>query len=354
VDTEFALAIFALGLAFGSFLNVCIYRMPRDLSVIHPRSACPGCAQPISFYDNIPVLSWLILRGRCRHCKAPISPRYLMVELITGALFLACYAYFGPTLATLKYCTFGFLLVGLIFTDAETQLLPDKLTLPGLVAGLLFSLVVPVNDLLSKMLFGVIYQPASGASNPWLSLLQALMGAAVGASFLYGAGAIYLRARGVEGMGFGDVKMIAMIGSFLGLQATLLTLIAGSLLGSIVGLVGVAEEVAYGATKYGLRGLADGLRSEWARDAEGRRMTVTLVSPGVVDTPFFTRRNRGYQRSWPKPMPVSRVARLIVSSIEHRREDVVVPGWLLLAGRLNGGFPTLYRLLAQIPDRGRR
>ena len=126
------------------------------------------------------------------------------------------------------------------------------------------------------------------------------------------------------------------------------------LIGSIVGLVGVAEEVAYGAAKYGLRGLADGLRSEWAGDAAGRRTTVTLVSPGVVDTPFFTRRNRVYQRSWPKPMPVSRVARLIVGSIEHRREDVVVPAWLLLAGRLNGGLPALYRLLAQIPGRSRR
>ncbi len=126
------------------------------------------------------------------------------------------------------------------------------------------------------------------------------------------------------------------------------------LIGSIVGLVGVAEEVAYGAAKYGLRGLADGLRSEWARDVAGRRMTVTLVSPGAVDTPFFTRRNRVYQRSWPKPMPVSKVARIIVSSIEHRREDVVMPAWLLLAGRLNGGAPRLYRLLAQIPDRTRR
>jgi NAD(P)-dependent dehydrogenase (short-subunit alcohol dehydrogenase family) len=126
------------------------------------------------------------------------------------------------------------------------------------------------------------------------------------------------------------------------------------LIGSIVGLVGVADEVAYGAAKYGLRGLADGLRSEWARDAASRRTTVTLVSPGVVDTPFFARRNRAYQRSWPKPMPVGRVARSVVSSIEHRREDVVVPGWLLLAGRLNGGLPALYRLLAQIPDRGRR
>ena len=103
MDPAFALAIFALGLAFGSFLNVCIYRLPRDLSVIHPGSACPKCAQPIRFYDNVPILSWLILRGRCRHCKAPISPRYLVVELLTGALFLACYAYFGFTLATLKY-----------------------------------------------------------------------------------------------------------------------------------------------------------------------------------------------------------------------------------------------------------
>ena len=126
------------------------------------------------------------------------------------------------------------------------------------------------------------------------------------------------------------------------------------LIGSIVGLVGVADEVAYGAAKYGLRGLADGLRSEWARDAATRRLTVTLVSPGVVDTPFFAHRNREYQRSWPKPMPVARVARLTVSSIEQRREDVVVPAWLLLAGRLNGGFPRLYRLLAQIPERTKR
>jgi NAD(P)-dependent dehydrogenase (short-subunit alcohol dehydrogenase family) len=126
------------------------------------------------------------------------------------------------------------------------------------------------------------------------------------------------------------------------------------LIGSIVGLVGVAEEVAYGAAKYGLRGLADGLRSEWARDPGGRRVTVTLVSPGVVDTPFFTRRNRAYQRSWPKPMPVAKVARLIVSSIEHRRDDVVVPAWLLLAGRLNGGVPRFYRFLSQIPARTKR
>jgi leader peptidase (prepilin peptidase) / N-methyltransferase len=236
VDPALALAIFALGLAFGSFLNVCVHRLPLGLSVIRPGSACPKCEQPIRLYDNIPVLSWLILRGRCRFCKAPISPRYLVVELLTGALFLACYAYFGLTLAALKYCVFGFLLLGLIFTDAETQLLPDKMTLPGLVLGLLFSLVVPVNDLLSNMLLGLIYMPAAGTSSPWLSLLRSVMGAIAGASFIYGAGAIYLRARGVEGMGFGDVKLMAMVGAFLGIRLTIFTLFGASIVGSLAGL----------------------------------------------------------------------------------------------------------------------
>ena len=126
------------------------------------------------------------------------------------------------------------------------------------------------------------------------------------------------------------------------------------LVGSIVGLVGVPNEVAYGAAKYGLRGLADGLRSEWSRDTRGRRVTVTLASLGVVDTPFFNRRNKPYQRSWPKPMPVGKVSRSIVSSIERRRDDVVVPGWLGLAARLNGGAPELYRFLARIPNRAKR
>ncbi len=161
VDLALTLPIFALGLAFGSFLNVCIWRLPRGLSVVRPGSACPRCERPIRLYDNVPILSWLILRGRCRDCKARITPRYLFVELLTGFMFLACYAYFGPTLAALKYCVFGFLLLGLIFTDAETQLLPDALTLPGVALGLLFSLVVPVNDLLSRMLVGLVYQPAA-------------------------------------------------------------------------------------------------------------------------------------------------------------------------------------------------
>jgi leader peptidase (prepilin peptidase)/N-methyltransferase len=237
VDPVLASAIFVLGLAFGSFLNVCIYRLPRDLSVVHPRSACPGCDRPIKAYDNIPVLSWLILGGRCRNCKTPISPRYLVVELLTGAIFLAVYAHFGLNLATLKYCAFGFLLLGLIFTDAETHLLPDKMTLSGLALGLIFSLLVPVNDLASQLLPGVVSLPVSSdVSWHLLSLVDAVLGAIVGASFIYGAGAIYLRARGVEGMGFGDVKLMAMVGAFLGAKLTIFTLFSASIAGSLFGV----------------------------------------------------------------------------------------------------------------------
>jgi|HubBroStandDraft_1064217.scaffolds.fasta_scaffold26222_3 leader peptidase (prepilin peptidase)/N-methyltransferase len=237
MDAIYATAIFLFGLCFGSFLNVCIYRLPLGLSVVTPRSACPQCKQPIAFYDNLPVLSWLILRGRCRHCQAKISPRYLLIELLTGALFLACYWYFGLTLATLKYCVFGFLLLGLIFTDAETKLLPDKLTLPGLGLGLIFSLIVPVNDLASQFLPGMVNLPfSSEVAVRLLSLVDSLLGAALGASFIYGAGVMYLRWRGVDGMGFGDVKLMAMVGAFLGIKLTIFTIFTASLAGSFCGL----------------------------------------------------------------------------------------------------------------------
>ena len=240
VDPVIAAAIFVLGLAFGSFLNVCIYRLPLGISVVTPRSACPKCKKGIALYDNMPVLSWLILGGRCRHCKARISPRYLIIELLTGLLFLACYWYFGTTLSTLKYCTFGFLLLGLIFTDAETKLLPDKLTLPGLALGVVFSLFVPVTDLVSQFLPGIVNLPFSGdISARLLSLVDSLLGAGVGASFIYGAGAIYLRWRGTEGMGFGDVKLMAMVGAFLGIKLTVLTIFTASLAGSVFGLTTV-------------------------------------------------------------------------------------------------------------------
>lgn len=238
VDPFLATASVVVGLTLGSFLNVCIYRLPRDMSVMNPRwSACPNCKHQIAFYDNIPVLSWMILRGRCRNCKSSISPRYVLIEILTALLFLACSWHFGMTLATLKYCTLAFLLLGLIFTDAETKLLPDTMTLTGLALGIGFSLFVPVNDLAAQFLPGVVYLPmSSDLSSHLLSLADSLLGATVGASFLYGAGAIYLRARGVEGMGFGDVKLMTMIGSFLGVKLTVLTIFAASLAGSIFGV----------------------------------------------------------------------------------------------------------------------
>jgi leader peptidase (prepilin peptidase)/N-methyltransferase len=257
VDPIFASAIFLLGLAFGSFLNVCISRLPLGLSVVKPRSRCPRCQRPIAFFDNIPVLSWLILGGRCRQCKLAISVRYLFIELLTGGIFLACYLHFGLTLATLKYCVFGFLLLGLIFTDAETKLLPDKLTLPGLVLGLLFSLFVPVNDLASQFLPGAVNLPfGSDLVASLMSALDALLGAAVGAGFIYGAGAIYLRWRGMEGMGFGDVKLMAMVGAFVGIKLTVFTIFTASLVGSLFG-VGTVLLVWVKRTHRFARSLAD-------------------------------------------------------------------------------------------------
>jgi leader peptidase (prepilin peptidase)/N-methyltransferase len=233
MDPLLATAIFLFGLAFGSFLNVCIHRIPRDESVVTPKSACPKCRQAIKPYDNIPVLSWLILGGRCRHCGSTISPRYLAVELLTALLFLACYARFGESILTLKFCVFSFLIIGLVFTDAEWKLLPDAFTLPGLAVGLGFSLVAPVNDIVTQMLPGIMERSFS-----WrlLSFADALLGAAVGSSFFYGIAMLYLHARGREGMGLGDVKLMAMVGAFLGVRLTVLTIFGASLVGSLFGL----------------------------------------------------------------------------------------------------------------------
>jgi leader peptidase (prepilin peptidase) / N-methyltransferase len=220
------------GLIIGSFLNVCIYRWPRDLSVVRPRSHCIVCEKLIAWYDNIPVLSYLALRGRCRHCGARISWRYPVVELLTGLLFFYFVATLGTTLAALKMCVFAAMLIALAFSDLEERILPDEFTLAGAAVGLLFAWFVPVPESIAQALLWLAGFSLSGRSH---SLVEAAFGALLPAFFLWFAGWIYHRVRHREGLGQGDIKLIAMVGSFLGLSGALLTLAIGSLAGSIIG-----------------------------------------------------------------------------------------------------------------------
>ena len=230
--------IFLVGLIIGSFLNVCIHRLPQGESVVAPRSRCPKCQHQIAAYDNIPLLSYLILGGRCRYCKTPFSPRYFFVELIAGLLFLFAYHMNGLSVAFAKMSILSALLIVLVMTDWQDRILPDKITFTGMAFGAMFSLLTPVGDGASAWLirFGHgFYLPAS-----IISLCDGLLGALVGAGLLFGMGELYFRLRGVEGMGFGDVKMMAMVGLFLGPQLALLTILFGSLAGSVLGLFFIA------------------------------------------------------------------------------------------------------------------
>jgi leader peptidase (prepilin peptidase)/N-methyltransferase len=176
----------------------------------------------------------MLLRGKCRNCKAPISPRYFIVELLTGLLFLLSVRTFGLNLASLKYSIFSFLILGLIFTDVDLRLLPDALTLPGIAIGIVFSVFYPV-DGFSYFLLG----PRLLFNNEgWriLSLVDSVIGAALAAFFIWAVGAAYKAVRHVEGMGFGDVKLMAMVGAFLGIKLAVLTIMAGSLMGSLAGV----------------------------------------------------------------------------------------------------------------------
>jgi leader peptidase (prepilin peptidase) / N-methyltransferase len=234
----FAAATFVFGLLFGSFLNVCIYRLPRGMSVASPsRSFCPHCNAQISASDNIPVFSWILLRAKCRNCRKPISGRYALIELFTALLFLACYLTFGGvTPQTVKACVFCFLILGLIFTDLETRLLPDVMTIPGIIFGVVFAAFIPVHGYLELM-----YGFSSAFSDIWhnprfLSVADSIMAAAIGAGVLWGVAEAYFRIRGFEGMGFGDVKLVAMIGAFVGIRLLIFVMFAASLTGAIYGL----------------------------------------------------------------------------------------------------------------------
>lgn len=225
--------VFVFGLLIGSFLNVCISRLPQRKSVVTPASRCPKCQAPIKPYDNIPVLSYLFLLGKCRACKARISPLYPAVELLTAILFLLCFLVFGPTVVAAKWAAFSAILTVLVFTDWRNRLLPDKVNFTGLAIGLLFSFFVPPVDGAALALSNHIFDFPPPA--PVLSVVDALLGTTVGAGILWIVGEGYFRLRGREGMGFGDVKMMLMAGAFLGLRRTILTILIGSVLGALLG-----------------------------------------------------------------------------------------------------------------------
>jgi leader peptidase (prepilin peptidase)/N-methyltransferase len=227
-------AILALmfGLIIGSFLNVCIHRWPRGRSVVKPRSHCVRCRKTLAWYDNIPLLSYALLGGRCRYCGRPISIRYPAVELITGLLFFFFAWTMGLSPMAVKMCVFSSILVALIFCDLEKRLLPDELTKGGIAIGLGFSFFVPVPGATASTILWLMGLEPAGR---WQWVAEAGLGAALPAFFLWGGGWIYEKVRHREGLGFGDVKLIAMVGSFLGLQGALGTLLVGSVAGSILG-----------------------------------------------------------------------------------------------------------------------
>jgi len=206
------------GLVIGSFLNVVIYRLPRGQSLVTPPSRCPKCGYSLKWYDNIPVLGWVALGGRCRNCRNPISAQYPIVELITGALFVLV-VWTTPDVPLLaSRLVLVCILIALFGIDLEHQILPNTITLPGIIVGLIFSAVAPPG---------------------WQ---DAVLGTLLGGGSLYGIAAAYYLVRREEGLGMGDVKMLAMIGAFLGWKAVLVTLILSSFSGALVGLGLIAAQ----------------------------------------------------------------------------------------------------------------
>ena len=227
----FVAAAAAVGAIIGSFLNVVIHRVPREESIAFPASRCPSCGTAIRPYDNIPVVSWAVLRGRCRSCRAPISARYPAVELLTAVLFaLTFWLRSGLTLSLPFDLAFAAAILALVFIDAGHMILPNVITYPGIIVALVARALVP-------NLYGVASLGAQWHVPAWLlSVAGAVIGALVGGGFLWLVGWLWERLRGVEAMGLGDVKMMFMVGAYLGWPLTLLAIFVGVLSGSLAGV----------------------------------------------------------------------------------------------------------------------
>lgn len=254
-STVISVYAFLVGACLGSFLNVCIARWPLELSVVRPRSRCPRCAHGIAWYDNIPIVSWLVLRGRCRGCALPISIQYPFIELVVALGWLWAVSVFGPTFTALRVAVFGTTLLGIAITDARHYLIPDGFTVFGVVWVIGTSVIAGV----------------TGETGPFVLPYEAIVGACVGAgaiSIVGWLGEVILKK---EAMGFGDVTLMAMVGGALGPPRTFLTIFLGALIGAVSFFVIVYPFVRR-------RGVADGLQHELALGVTGRR--------GLPQVPF--------------------------------------------------------------------
>jgi leader peptidase (prepilin peptidase)/N-methyltransferase len=269
----------------GSFLNVCISRIPEGISIVTPGSRCPKCGAGIKAYDNVPVLGWIWLGGKCRACREPISAMYPLIELTTGLLYGATYLEYGISQATVKWLFFTSFVIVLTITDLRVRLLPDLVTFPGMAAGLLFSAFVPPKDGFGSYLaWRFLHQQV----NPHIGgVLDGLLGAAFGGGLLWGLATVYKAVRGRDGMGFGDVKMMAMAGTFLGLRGTFLMILLGSLLGSAIGVSVVAALYLAGwrravAMRASRRGLGNEVSLRWALASQYQLPLGTFLGIGAV------------------------------------------------------------------------
>ncbi len=205
--------VFTFGAIVGSFLNVCIYRIPAGVSIVFPASRCPACSSPLRWYHNIPIFSYLFLGGKCAYCAGKISPRYPMVEMLNGLLFVLVFSYFGISLISLVFFLFISALVVITFIDLDHQIIPDVISLPGIVVGFCCSFLLP-----------------------WLSWQNSLYGILLGGGSLFAVATTYKLLTKKEGMGGGDIKLLAMVGAFLGWKAILPIIFFSSLAGTVVGV----------------------------------------------------------------------------------------------------------------------
>ncbi len=236
LNTLLSICSFVVGAMVGSFLNVCVHRLPRGLSVVSPRSRCPQCEQMIAWYDNIPMVSWLLLGAKCRHCKTAISWQYPLVEAVTAFLFFAVFWRFGFQLATPIYMLLAASLVLVTFVDLTDWTIPNEVTFPGIPLGIVCSLIA-------------MFYPGSGliVLGSLLPVFNSMIGVAVGGGILYALDKLTLAVLKKRGMGFGDVKLLGMLGGFFGYPGVVLIIMGASLVGSVVGISIIVAQRLKGA-----------------------------------------------------------------------------------------------------------